>query len=98
MENHEPRQAWETMKIMKGRKVGRQGGKAAAAVAAKSRPEWRSRMEIQGREGFWGSANQSLRSKNPYSFQLSGEKSMLLSGCSREEPAVASISAPNHKG
>ena len=26
------------------------------------------------RQGFWGSATQSLRSKNPYSFQLSGEK------------------------
>ena len=56
---------------------GRQGG---------SRPEWRSRRETnEGRQGGskaavalqpsgdWGSATQSLRSKNPFSFQLFGK-------------------------
>ena len=109
---HEGRQAWETrhgsgsqeqprMEIMKGDKLGRQGGSQEqprngdhkgrqmkgdkAAAAAKSSPEWRSWRgdKWRGRQGgsgittiwrFWGSATQSLRSKNPYSFQLSGEK------------------------
>ena len=61
-----------------------------AAGAAKSSPEWRSCRETnEGRQGgsgittigrLWGSATQSLRSKNPYSFQLSGEKEGLVLG------------------
>ena len=57
-----------------------------AAAVAKSSPEWRSWRETnEGRQGgsgittiwqFLGSASKPviLRSKNPYSFQLSGEK------------------------
>ena len=61
-----------------------QGDKAAGA--AKSSPEWRSCRETnEGRQGgsgittiwrLWGSATESLRSKNPYSFQLSGEQAL----------------------
>ena len=68
-----------------GDHAGRQMKGDKAAAAAKSSPEWRSGRETnEGRQGgsgittiwrLWGSATQSLRSKNPYSFQLSGEKS-----------------------
>ena len=64
-----------------------------AAAAAKSSPEWRSWRETnEGRQGgsgittiwrLWGSAAQSLRSKNPYSFQLSGEKNRTLASHTR---------------
>ena len=55
-------------------------GRQMKGAAAKTSPEWRSWRETnEGRQGgsssqdqlsgFWGSATQSLRSKNPYSFQ-----------------------------
>ena len=59
------------MEIMKGDKRGRQGGSGSQA---------QPRIDImkgrQGGSGVWrfrGSATQSLGSKNPFSFQLSGE-------------------------
>ena len=102
------------MEIMKGDKLGRQGGsssqeqpsgsqeqqrqpRAAQNGDHEGRQAWETRrqrqlraahngdhegkqMKGQGGSGittiwrFWGSATQSLRSKNPYSFQLSGER------------------------
>ena len=69
------------MEIMKGDKWRETRGQR------QPRAEWRSWRETnEGRQGgsgittiwrFWGSATQSLRSNNPYSFQLSGETSEL---------------------
>ena len=77
----------EIMKGDKWRETRRQRQPRAAQNGdhEASSPEWRSWRETnEGRQGssgiatiwrLWGSATQSLRSMNPYSFQLSGEKS-----------------------
>ena len=65
------------MEITKGNKLGRQGGSSS-----QEQPGMEIMKGDKGRQGgsgtttisgFWRSATQSLRSKNPYSFQLSGE-------------------------
>ena len=75
------------MEIMKGDKLGRQGGSGSQEQGGSGSQE-QPRMEIMkgdklGRQGgsgittiwrFRGSATQSLRSINPYSFQLSRDK------------------------
>ena len=75
--------------IIKGDKVGRQGGSGSkernhegrqawdkAAAVAKSEIMKGDKLGRQGSSGsqFPQSGTQPLRSKNPYSFQLSGEK------------------------
>ena len=69
----EGRQASETRRqlakseIMKGDKLGRQGGSGSQERNHKGRPGGSGNQFPQ-------SVTQPLRSKNPYSFQLSGEK------------------------
>ena len=80
----ETRQQRQPRAAQNGDHEGRQMKGDKAAAAAKSSPERRSGRETnEGRQGgsgittiwrLWGSATQSLRSKNPNSFQLSGEK------------------------
>ena len=57
--------------IMKGDKLGRQGGSG-------SQEQLRREIMKGDKPRFRKSVTQSLRSKNPYSFQLSGEKNMKL--------------------
>ena len=84
--DHEGRQAWKTRRQRQpraGQNGDHEGGQMKgekAAPVAKSSPGWRSTNEgKQGGSGitttwrFWGSATQSLRSKNPYGPQLSGK-------------------------
>ena len=79
--NHEGRQAWETRRQRQPRaKSGREtslGDKPAAA--AKSEVMTGDKLGKQGGSGsqFPQSGTHPLRSKNPYSFQLSGEKTLL---------------------
>ena len=68
-----------------------------AAGRAKSRPgSCREPNEVrQGGSGvttiwgLWGSATQSLRSKNPYSFQLSGEKPFTARSAASRKKAMS---------
>ena len=68
--DHEGRRAWETR---------RQRQPRAAQNGDHEGGQMKGHKGRQGGSGittiwrFWGSATQSLRSKNPYSFQLSGE-------------------------
>ena len=64
---------------------GRQGGNGSQEqprMEIMQGDKWRETRRQQGGSGIttiwrlWGSATQSLRSKNPYSFQLSGEKNI----------------------
>ena len=79
-ETNEGRSSQEQAKIeiMQGDKwretnEGR-SGQEQAKIEIMQGDKWReTRWQ---RQGFWGSATQSLRSKNPYSFQLSGEKNI----------------------
>ena len=83
--NHEGRQAWEIRwqrpPRAKSRRETSLGDKAAAA--AKSEIMKGDKLGRQGGSGsqFPQSGTQPLRSKNPYSFQLSGEKRNILSPC-----------------